>query len=211
MAVSQFGAPIPGQSLTSTKPGGRAWERPPELSTVEDVLSMYMTTLAKQEIIDDLMVALEAEVAIKPLVESLYMASVMRGLHSLDIGLLVAPALMDFIAAVADTYGVEYKFSNKDIKKEMEDKERARMSLLLSSALEKAKREGEEDEGTDLLESMSTYLESDATREETEEMAGQQDMPMEEVEAPMEEEIVAEENVEQQQQMPEQSGLMARG
>ena len=210
MAVTQFGAPIPGQSLTSTKPGGRAWERPPELSTVEDALSMYMSKLAKQEIVDDLMVALEAEVPIKPLVESLYMASVMRGLHSLDIGLLVAPALMDFIAAVADTYGVEYKFSNKDVKTEMEEKERARMSLLISSALEKAKREGEEDEGTGLLESMSAYLESDATREETEDMAGQQEMPMEE-EAPMEEEVVAEENVEQHPQMPEQSGLMARG
>tara|TARA_R110001599_G_scaffold212674_2_gene410388 strand:+ start:120 stop:629 length:510 start_codon:yes stop_codon:yes gene_type:complete len=169
-----------------------------------------MSKLAKQEIVDDLMVALEAEVPIKPLVESLYMASVMRGLHSLDIGLLVAPALMDFIAAVADTYGVEYKFSNKDVKTEMEEKERARMSLLISSALEKAKREGEEDEGTGLLESMSAYLESDATREETEDMAGQQEMPMEE-EAPMEEEVVAEENVEQQPQMPEQSGLMARG
>tara|TARA_R110001583_G_scaffold147270_1_gene299342 strand:+ start:51 stop:683 length:633 start_codon:yes stop_codon:yes gene_type:complete len=210
MAVTQFGAPIPGQSLTSNKPGDRAWERPPELSTVEDALSMYMSKLAKQEIVDDLMVALEAEVPIKPLVESLYMASVMRGLHSLDIGLLVAPALMDFIAAVADTYGVEYKFSNKDVKTEMEEKERARMSLLISSALEKAKREGEEDEGTGLLESMSAYLESDATREETEDMAGQQEMPMEE-EAPMEEEVVAEENVEQQPQMPEQSGLMARG
>ena len=161
MAVTQFGAPIPGNSLTTHKPGDRPWERPPELATVEEALSMYMTMLANQDIIDDLMVALEAGIPIKPLVESLYMSSVMRGRHSLDVGLLVAPALMEFIAAVGDTYGVNYKFSNRDVKKEMEDRERSRMSLLISSALSKAKEQGGEDEGTDILEDMSSYLESD--------------------------------------------------
>ena len=124
-----------------------------------------MNRLSKQEIMDDFMIVLESGIAIKPLVESLYMASVMRGIHSLDIGLLVAPALMEFFAAVADSYGVEYKFSNRNVKKEMEDKERARMSLLISSAIQKAKEEGTADAGTQVLEQMATYLETDMTRE----------------------------------------------
>ena len=201
MAVTQFGAPIPGNSLTTHKPGDRPWERPPELATVEEALSMYMTMLANQDIIDDLMVALEAGIPIKPLVESLYMSSVMRGRHSLDVGLLVAPALMEFIAAVGDTYGVNYKFSNRDVKKEMEDRERSRMSLLISSALSKAKEQGGEDEGTEILEDMSSYLESDMTREEAAEAE------------PMMEDMPQEMTEEEQQppQMPEQTGLMARG
>ena len=201
MAVTQFGAPIPGNSLTTHKPGDRPWERPPELATVEEALSMYMTMLANQDIIDDLMVAFEAGIPIKPLVESLYMSSVMRGRHSLDVGLLVAPALMEFIAAVGDTYGVNYKFSNRDVKKEMEDRERSRMSLLISSALSKAKEQGGEDEGTDILEDMSSYLESDMTREEAAEAE------------PMMEDMPQEMTEEEQQppQMPEQTGLMARG
>ena len=201
MAVTQFGAPIPGNSLTTHKPGDRPWERPPELATVEEALSMYMTMLANQDIIDDLMVVLEAGIPIKPLVESFYMSNVMRGRHSLDVGLLVAPALMEFMAAVGDTYGVNYKFSNRDVKKEMEDRERSRMSLLISSALSKAKEQGGEDEGTDVLEDMSSYLESDMTREEAAE-AG-----------PMMEDMPQEMTEEEQQppQMPEQTGLMARG
>ena len=204
MEEPNFGRPIPGNSLTTHKPGDRPWERPPELASVEDALSMYMTMLANQDIIDDLMVALEAGVAIKPLVESLYMAHVMRGRHSLDVGLLVAPALMEFMAAVGDTYGVNYKFSNKDVKKEMENRERSRMSLLITSALDKAKDQGEEDEGTNILEDMAAYLESDMTREEAAE-AGPMDEPMME--------NMPQEMTEEQQppQMPEQTGLMARG
>lgn len=177
MVVSILKGPVPGQSLASGKPGERSWERPPQLNSVEETLSFYMNRLSKQEIIDDFMIVLESGIAIKPLVESLYMASVMRGIHSLDVGLLVAPALMEFFAAVADSYGVEYKFSNRNVKKEMEDKERARMSLLISSAIQKAKEEGTADAGTQVLEQMAAYLETDMTREETEEAVAEEQPP----------------------------------
>ena len=95
------------------------------------------------------------------------MSGVMRGKHNLDIGLLVALPLMEFFAAVADSYGINDKVTNRNVKKEMEDRERARMSLLIGSAIEKAKQEGVEDEGTSILEQMSTYLSADMTREET--------------------------------------------
>ena len=177
MVVSILNGPVPGQALASGKPGERSWERPPQLNSVEEALSFYMNRLSKQEIIDDFMIVLESGIAIKPLVESLYMASVMRGIHSLDVGLLVAPALMEFFAAVADSYGVEYKFSNRNVKKEMEDKERSRMSLLISSAIQKAKQEGTADAGTQVLEQMAAYLETDLTREEAEEAAAEEQPP----------------------------------
>ena len=177
MVVSILKGPVPGQSLASGKPGERSWERPPQLNSVAETLSFYMNRLSKQEIIDDFMIVLESGIAIKPLVESLYMASVMRGIHSLDVGLLVAPALMEFFAAVADSYGVEYKFSNRNVKKEMEDKERSRMSLLISSAIQKAKQEGTADAGTQVLEQMAAYLETDLTREEAEEAAAEEQPP----------------------------------
>lgn len=177
MVVSILKGPVPGQSLASGKPRERSWERPPQLNSVEEALSFYMNRLSKQEIIDDFMIVLESGIAIKPLVESLYMASVMRGIHSLDVGLLVAPALMEFFAAVADSYGVEYKFSNRNVKKEMEDKERSRMSLLISSAIQKAKQEGTADAGTQVLEQMAAYLETDMTREEAEEAAAEEQPP----------------------------------
>ena len=36
MAVTQFGAPIPGNSLFTHAPGERPWERPAALNTVEE-------------------------------------------------------------------------------------------------------------------------------------------------------------------------------
>ena len=203
MVVSILKGPVPGQSLASGKPGERAWERPPQLNSVEETLSFYMNSLADEEIMDDFMIALESGVAVKPMVESLYMSSVMRGVHSLDIGLLVAPALMEFFAAVADSYGVEYKFSNRDVKKEMEDKERARMSLLISGAIEKAKKEGTVDKGTEVLQQMSDYLETDMTREEAEEAAAE--------EQPPEAVDLQDANMEQPPAEPQGQGLMARG
>ena len=40
MAVLEYSKPIPGSSLTSHKPGERQWERPPEIASVEEALSI---------------------------------------------------------------------------------------------------------------------------------------------------------------------------
>lgn len=223
MVVSIFNSPVPGQSLTSGKPGSRPYERPPELNTVEEALAFYMQKLSDQEVIDDFMILLESGAPIKPVVESLYMSGVMRGIHNLDIGLLVAMPLMEFFAAVADSYGINYKFTNRNVKKEMEDRERARMSLLIGSAIEKAKQEGVVDEGTSILEQMSTYLSADMTREETkmsEDAVEDEGVPMESPpeaanlqgvpEEASPEETPAEPPTEMQQP-PQSQGLMGRG
>lgn len=175
MALSAFNKPIPGSSLTTHKMGERPWERPPELNSMEEVLPYYMKRLAKQEVLDDVMVALEAGIPLKPMVESLYTSQVMRGMHSLDLGLLVAPALTEFIAAVADDYGVEYKYTSKDPRETNKAKEKERIGVLLSAAIEKSKKP---DEGTALLSEMLEYMEPDMAPPE-EEM-----LPAPEVDAP---------------------------
>ena len=54
MEEVNFGAPIPGQSLTTT-PKERPWERPSETSTVDQALGYYFTNFRDPEVIDDLM------------------------------------------------------------------------------------------------------------------------------------------------------------
>ena len=219
-----FNGPLPGNSLTTHAVGNRPWERPPELNTVEEALSYYMTQFSDEDIMDDMLVAIESGVAIKPLVESIYTAGTMRGTHTLDVGLLIAPALMEFFAAVAESYEIDYKFSNRDPKKSMEKKERARVTMLLESAIAKAEEQGEVDEGTELLKQMAEYTGSDMTREEAAETAPDEPMdePAEEAGVPMDEPSAPPENpnVEEPQQeqgdlpleQPQQGGgLMARG
>lgn len=168
--MARFNRPLPGNSLTG-KLGSKPWERPPQLNTVEEALSHYMSRMSDQDTMDDLMVAIESGIPIKPLVESLYTSGVMRGLHTLDVGLLIAPALTEFFIAVADSYGIKYKYSNRDPKEEMKKRERNRITMLLNAAINRAEDEGTDDQGTDMLREMVQYTSSDMTRAEAAEAA----------------------------------------
>ena len=196
MAVSDFGAPIPGNSLFTHAPGERPWERPTELNTVEDTISYYMTSLSQEDVLDDLMVAIESGIAINPISEAITLSQVMRGKHTLDVALVVKPVIMEFLAAVAESNNIDYKFSNRDPQAELDTKERSRVQMILQGALAKTKQE---DSGTELLGEISEFLEKDVGRDEVMEA---QDMPAEE---PQEMQ-----DVEQTEQAPEDMGLMAR-
>lgn len=200
MAVLDFGAPIAGNSLFTHKIGERPWERPVNIDRVEDAISFYMTSLSKEDTLDDLMVAIESGIAINPLSEALTLSQVMRGTHSLDVALLVKPVVMEFLAAVAESNDIDYKFSNKDPQAELDKKERTRVQMILQGALRKAKKEGGEDSGTEILEQMSEFLDQDVNRDEVMEA---QDMP------PPEPEEMQQVN-EPPEEAPQEMGLMAR-
>jgi hypothetical protein len=200
MAVLDFGAPIAGNSLFTHKIGERPWERPVNIDRVEDAISFYMTSLSKEDTLDDLMVAIESGIAINPLSEALTLSQVMRGTHSLDVALLVKPVVMEFLAAVAESNDIDYKFSNKDPQAELDKKERTRVQMILQGALIKAKKEGGEDSGTEILEQMSEFLDQDVNRDEVMEA---QDMP------PPEPEEMQQVN-EPPEEAPQEMGLMAR-
>ena len=201
MAVLEYNKPIPGASLTSHKIGERQWERPPEIASVEEALKFYMQRLSDEEIIDDFMVAIESGVAIVPLVKTLYLSNVMNGVHSLDIGILIAPALTEYFAAVARSYDINYKLSNKDYKKERRQKEEAKIAMLLQAAVREAKTQ---DEGTSMLQAMADYIIADKDAEQVEEQVPEEQPPeaeeIQQVTEPAEEPMP-----------PEGAGLMARG
>ena len=197
MAVLEYSKPIPGGSLTSHKPGERQWERPPEIASVEEALKYYMERLSDEEIIDDFMVAIESGIAIVPMVKALYLSNVMRGIHSLDVGILIAPALSEYFAAVARSYEIDYKMSNKDYKKERREKEEAKIAMLLQAAVREAKTQ---DEGTSMLQSMADYLISE-----------QEGEPMAEEQPPEPEELQQIDEPAEEPMPPEGAGLMARG
>ena len=202
MAVSQFNAPIPGQSLT-TKPGNLPWERPPEYNTVEETLAFYLRHLSKSDVIDDTMVLLEVGFPVKPLVKSLRISNTMKGKHNLDVGLLVEPFLVKFITATAESLDVPYKMGDVDLKKNAAEKENSRISMLLAAALNKTNATAEEDEGVALLEDIAENI--DTGKEEGAPEGGE--APMDEVPAEVEPEMQEQE----QPATPQGAGLMARG
>ena len=106
MEEANFGAPIPGQSLF-TPPKDRPWENPSELDTVDQALGYYFTNLRDPDIIDDIMTVVDMGIPLEPSVKTLYISSVMNGIHNLDVGLIVAPVLTEFLAAVAKSYEID--------------------------------------------------------------------------------------------------------
>jgi len=201
MVVSQFNAPIPGQSLT-TKPGNLPWERPPEYNTVEETLAFYLRHLSKSDVIDDTMVLLQVGFPVKPLVKSLRISNTMKGKHNLDVGLLVEPFLVKFITATAESLDVPYKMGDVDLKQEAAAKENSRISMLLAAALNKTNATAEEDEGVALLEDIAENI--DTGKEEIPEGS---EAPMGEMPAEVEPEMQEQEQI----TAPQGAGLMARG
>lgn len=101
-------APIPGMSLT-TEPGDRPWENPPSLVTVEEAMEYYASKiLGNKEAHDQLLDILELGVPVSNLASILQKSSVMNGVHTLDVGMLVLPVIEELIMAVADMNGATY-------------------------------------------------------------------------------------------------------
>ena len=165
MEVESFGAPIPGQSLFTT-PNERPYERPSELDTVDDALSYYFTNLRDPEIIDDLMTVVDMGIPLEPIVKTLYMSSVMNGIHNLDVGLIVAPVLSEFLAAVAKSYEIDFKYTAVDAAEQKSEKENMKVQMMLRAAIDKGiETGGEEDRGVALLKEMAESLEDQGDME----------------------------------------------
>ena len=106
--ITEMTAPIPGQSLTAEL-GSRPWERPAKYSDPEDALEYYVKQISLPDRTAHMLEILELGYPVAPLVDSMLIAGVMQGLHTLDVAVLISPAMFKLITAVADEVGVEYK------------------------------------------------------------------------------------------------------
>ena len=129
-----FDRPIPGQSLTS-EPGNVPWEQPPEMADIEDVTKFYINRLANQEVLDDFGALCEAGVPLTPIVETIYLQGVTRGLHTIDAAMLVAPVIHTFLKQALQSMGITVKDTNADPKKKAEEREKQRFLLLANKYL----------------------------------------------------------------------------
>jgi len=105
--TSMFDAPIPGESLT-IELGSRPWQQAPEMATVDEAIEYYMERLSTDEFMNQLMDVLELEVPITSIVNTMQLNSVMEGVHSVDVGVLVSPLLVEMIMYMADMAKVDY-------------------------------------------------------------------------------------------------------
>ncbi len=133
-------APIAGQSLTS-EVGGWPWEQPPQYSTVEEALEFYLPRLTEPTLQNDLMDVIEMGLPLTTIANALQQGAVMQGTHSLDVGILVMPVIMEMLAYLATERGIEF---NMGTNVEVDD---GPSGVAVKLALKKLKaKEGEPEE-----------------------------------------------------------------
>lgn len=183
-------APIPGQSLTDT-PKNYPWENPPEITDADEALAMHMSKFNDPEVIDNMLDLLDLGFPVRAMAETILTASVAAGWHSIDVSIIIAPAMYEHIISIANEAGVNYVEGFEEEEEAKQAKERERIRAKVAASLSK-----------------TPAAEQDAGYEMAMEALGVLDKPEEEYETMQEAEV---EQVEETQEPQMQRGLMARG
>mgnify|MGYP003132521793 CR=1 FL=1 len=109
-------APIPGMGMTHEL-GGRPWQMPPQHTTIEDALDFYIPRLTSKTSRRQLFDILEMGVPVTSVANSIQLSSVIEGKHTVDVGMLVTPIIMEFIMLMADEVNIKYETGLGEVKK----------------------------------------------------------------------------------------------
>lgn len=111
---------IPGQSLTA-EPKNAPYENPPEINTEEDAIMWHLERLSEEDKMEALADTLELGVDVVTLTEGLLRGAVLSGIHSIDISLVIAPVVHEFIVATAEKLDLDFEEGLPDDSKQRED------------------------------------------------------------------------------------------
>lgn len=139
---------IPGQSLTS-EPKNAPYENPPEINTEEDAIMWHLERLTEKDRMEALVDTLELGVDVVTLTEGLLRSAVLEGRHSIDISLVIAPVIHQFITSTADKMGVDYEEGLPNDSEERIDIEYMINERKAKKMLEELDMEVEEDESVE--------------------------------------------------------------
>lgn len=99
--------PIAGQSLTFEL-GNRPWQNPPQFTTVEETLEYYIPRFLDPDISEQLMDVIEMGIPLTTIANAMQTGGTMQGYHTLDLGILVIPVLVEMMAFLAEEADIKY-------------------------------------------------------------------------------------------------------
>ena len=136
---------IPGQSLTA-EPKAAPYENPPEMNTEEDAIMWHLERLSEEDRMEALVDTLELGVDVVTLTEGILRGAVLEGRHNIDISLVIAPVIHEFIKTTAEKMNIDFEEG-------LPDDSEQRIDIEYQINERKAKKMLEEldmDEGTDV-------------------------------------------------------------
>ena len=101
-------APIPGEGLTHEL-GDRPWQKPAQLTNVDEVMPFYREKILDEEFIPQLLQVIELGIPLTTIANAMQNAAVMEGVHNVDVGILALPAIVELLALVSKENDVPYK------------------------------------------------------------------------------------------------------
>ena len=125
-------APIAGQSLTA-EVGNRPWQNPPQFSTVEESMDWYLDRFDNPELVQEILSIIESGIPLSTIANSMQLGAVLQGVHSIDVGVLVLPILIEIMKTLAEKTDTKYVMGD-----EPEESDRP-SDAVLDSALSKIK------------------------------------------------------------------------
>lgn len=141
--MRQFSGPIPGQSLT-TEPKAFPWERPPEINDPEEAIQMHLTRLSDPELLGDVLDLIEVDdLDVNTITKGIMRGAVSSGIHTIDVALLAAPVVHEFIKQAAKTVGLEPEdgFEDKKAKAEYRKAKETDLAKKMLKAMGNAPKE----------------------------------------------------------------------
>ena len=111
-----FDRPIPGMSLTHEL-GARPWQQPADFPDVDGAAEYYISQIADDVFAKNLIHTMKMGVPLTTIANSLQLAGVMEGKHSVDVGILMIPVIMETMMLIGDAAGVDYDTGLDDDKK----------------------------------------------------------------------------------------------
>ena len=154
-----FDRPIPGMGMTAEL-GGRPWQTPPTYTTVEEASDYYVERMSNPAFREQLIDVMEMKIPLTTLANTIQLASVMEGLHSVDVGMLMIPILVETMMLIGDSAEVKYVTGMEESKGER--------PAMINKIINDMKMKQGEDEDMPMEEAIEEPMQED------------EDMPMEE-------------------------------
>jgi hypothetical protein len=117
---SNFGdmaVPVPPGISWTAPPKSRPWVTPPKAVSVAAVAKGYIDSLGQAEVANNMLDALETGVPLDVIAETLMLAGVNKGHHTLDAGILVMPVIIEVLRSIADFNDIETVKFSQDLEK----------------------------------------------------------------------------------------------
>tara|TARA_R100001015_G_C4634022_1_gene199782 strand:- start:3022 stop:3534 length:513 start_codon:yes stop_codon:yes gene_type:complete len=105
-------APIPGESLVA-EPKSRPWRRPSSISTVDEAAAVYAPMFQNKTTSKMLLGQIQSGVPLTSIADLLITANTMEGVHTLDVGILVSPILVETMITMAEMAEIDYVIGNE--------------------------------------------------------------------------------------------------